>query len=71
MKKKRKQFTDKLNDAVQYYNPYGDLDRIEESKQILVSLQEYQDTELQRVLDGLTRVSSLQSGQMHDEISGP
>ena len=69
-KKKTKQFTDKVNDPELNYDPYGDIDEIEESKQTLASLQEHLDAELQRVLHDQTVVSPTQSGKMQDERSG-
>ena len=69
-KKKTKEFTEKVNDAVQNYDPYGDIEEIEESKQTLASLQEHLDAELQRDLDGFTAASISQSGKVQNEISG-
>ena len=66
-KKKTKNFS---NDSVQSYDPYGDIDEMEESKQTLAYLQEHLDAELQRVLYSYTSVSPQQRGKIQYEISG-
>ena len=53
-KKKTKEITDMINDTVLNCDPYVDIEEIEESKQSLVSRQEYLDADLQRDLDSFT-----------------
>ena len=57
-KKKRKQFTENVNEAVQSYDSYGDIEEIEDSKQTLASLQEHLDAVYQRYSDGFIAVST-------------